>query len=62
MEPTLIILSVLVGILTLLQGWQMLQKRKNGNPGNQLNEKLDKIIAILNRVEMRLNDIWGKVK
>ena len=61
MEPGLVILSVLVSVLAILQGWQMFQKKKNGNPGH-LNGRLDDIVTILGRMEQRLNDIWDKVK
>ena len=56
------ILAFMVAVLAVLQGWQMVQHRKNSiNPGTQLNGKLDVIITILGRMEQRLNDIWDKV-
>ena len=56
----LIILSVLVGVLAILQGWQMAHRKKNSNPG-LLNGRLDDIVTVLSRMEQRLNDIWDKV-
>ena len=62
MEIILVVLSVLVGILAILQGWQMTQSwRKQRNP-NSIAHKLDTIIAQLGRMEQRLGDIWDKVK
>lgn len=65
MTITLAILSVLVGILTMLQGWQMIKHRNNPN---QIPAKLDKIILQLGKMEgqlqmlsKRMDDIWDKV-
>jgi len=57
------ILTVLIGILAILQGWSIIQSRRkrNNNPVN-VAEKLDIIIAQLGRMEQRLNDIWDKVR
>ena len=58
----LIILSMLVGILAVLQGWQMFSQKRNqhNNPG--LGEKLDIIITKLILLERRLEDIWNKLE
>ncbi|MBU2556129.1 MAG: hypothetical protein KKF98_16890 [Bacteroidetes bacterium] len=62
MEIILVVLSVVVGILAILQGWQMTQGwRERRNP-NSIAHKLDIIITQLGRMEQRLGDIWDKVK
>lgn len=66
-EVLLGILSFIVLTLTILQGWQMRQRR-NSNPNNLISKlddvisKLDAIVARSGRMEQRLNDIWDKVK
>ena len=60
------ILSFLVAILAVLQGWQMKKKRNNPNSfGLKLNtiiSHLEKMEHLLGRMEQRLNDVWDKVK
>ena len=65
MTIVIAILSVIVGIEALLQGWQML-KKKNNNPGN-LYEKLDGISSQLKDISSqlklmsrRIDDIWER--
>ena len=62
METTLGILAFMVAVLAVLQGWQMLSQKRNrsNNPG--IGDKLDVIINKLGKMEMRLNDIWDKIK
>jgi len=73
MEIAIAILAALVGVLVLLQGWQMLQSRRkrNNNPHNldgisaklgDIDKKLGDIGSQMGRMEQRLNDIWDKVK
>jgi len=63
MEIILGALAFLVLVLTILQGWQMVQKRKNNNTNNPglADKKLDEVITILNRMEQRTNDIWERI-
>ena len=57
------VLAFTVAALSILQGWQMVDLRRNrrNNPNNKLDDKLDIIIAKLSKMEQRLGDIWGKV-
>ena len=61
MEIILAVLSFLVAILAVMQGWQMVNAKRNRHNPNSL-EKLDTIIGILGKMQQRLNDIWDKVK
>lgn len=68
MPATLVVLSVIVGILAVLQGWQMVKTRNHHTVSldddpilNDISAKLDTVIGKLGKIEMRLNDIWGKV-
>ena len=62
MEVILVVLSIVVGILAVLQGWQMTQNRRERRNPNSIAHKLDIIITQLGRMEQRLGDIWDKVK
>ena len=62
MEIILVVLSVVVGILAILQGWQMTQNRRERRNPNSIAHKLDNIITQLGKMEQRLGDIWDKVK
>ena len=60
MQITLGILSFLVAVLAILQGFQMFNGRhKKNNPVSS--EKLDTIIHKLGMIASRLDDIWDKV-
>ena len=63
MEILIGVLAFTVAALSILQGWQMVNLRRNhnNNPNNKLDDKLDIIIAKLSKMEQRLGDIWGKV-
>lgn len=75
METSIPILASLVGILTVLQGWQMFtafRKKKNNNPGHSspdgylkklddILEQLGNMTLVLSRMEQRLNDCWDKI-
>ena len=58
----LTILSGLIGILALMQGWQMFKHKNNPNSTSKIASRLDIIINQLGKMEQRLNDIWDKVK
>ena len=58
MELALPALAIVVGILAVLQGWQMVNARRKRNNNPSYGEKLDIIITQLSRMEQRLNDIW----
>lgn len=66
-EVILPILTFIVLVLAVLQGWQMKRHRKS-NPNNLISKlddvisKLDTIVARSGRMEQRLNDIWDKIK
>lgn len=74
-EQSLLILAAIVGVLAVLQGWQMVAaRRKNHNPGHaamnldgvntqltRMNEKLDKLVNQGGKMEQRLTDIWSKM-
>jgi len=73
-----VIITIVVGILAILQGWQMFMARKkkngNSNPGNptvyleKMNEISSGISAMntklnkLDGMKQRLDDIWDKVR
>jgi len=59
MEILIGVLAFTVAALSILQGWQMVNLRRNRN--NNPNNKLDIIITKLSKMEQRLGDIWGKV-
>ena len=63
METLIGILASTVAILSILQGWQMVNLRRNrhNSPNNKLDDKLDIIITKLSRMEQRLDDIWDKM-
>ena len=63
MEILIGVLAFTVAALSILQGWQMVNLRRNhnNNPNNKLDDKLDIIIAKLSKMEQRLGDIWVKV-
>ena len=63
MEILIGVLAFTVAALSILQGWQMVNLRRNHNnsPNNKLDDKLDIIIAKLSKMEQRLDDIWDKV-
>lgn len=67
-------LSVLIGILIILQGWQVVVSKRNRN--NHVNttddclsaeqmriltDKLGEISSQLTKINMRMNDIWNKL-
>ena len=63
MEILIGILAFTVAVLSILQGWQMvnLRRNRNNNPNNKLDDKLDIIITKLRKMERRLDDIWNRV-
>ena len=63
MEILIGVLAFTVAALSILQGWQMVNLRRNhnNNPNNKLDDKLDIIIAKLSKMEQRLGDIWDRV-
>jgi len=63
MEILIGILAFTVAVLSILQGWQMvnLRRNRNNNPNNKLDDKLDIIITKLSKMEQRLDDIWDRV-
>ena len=63
MEILIGVLAFTVAALSILQGWQMVNLRRNhnNNPNNKLDDKLDIIIAKLSKMEQRLDNIWDKV-
>ena len=63
MEILIGVLAFTVAALSILQGWQMVNLRRNrrNNPDNKLDDKLDVIITKLSKMEQRLGDIWDKV-
>jgi len=62
MEAVVGVLAFMVAILSVLQGYQMLQSRRSRRNPNSIAGKLDIIVTQLGRMEQRLNDIWGEVK
>lgn len=75
MEISIPILASLVGVLAVLQGWQMFtafRKKKNNSPGHSnpdgylkkledILEQLGAVTNVLSRMEQRLNDCWNKM-
>lgn len=59
------ILSLVVAVLAVLQGWQMFKHRNNpsgfGGKLDKVISELGNISAQLSKIEMRLDDIWNKV-
>ena len=63
MEILIGVLAFTVAALSIIQGWQMVNLRRNhnNNPNNKLDDKLDIIIAKLSKMEQSLGDIWDRV-
>lgn len=67
MEAILGILTLVVAVLAVMQGWQMIKtKRQKNNPSpiitsTNIEDRLDTIVAQLGKMEQRLNDIWTKI-
>ena len=63
MEILIGVLAFTVAALSILQGWQMVNLRRNrhNNSNNKSDDKLDIIITKLSKMEQRLDDIWDKV-
>jgi len=62
MEIILVALSIVVGILAILQGWQMTQSRRERRNPNSVAHKLDIVISKLELLSRRIDDIWDRVK
>ena len=62
MEIILVVLSVVVGILAVLQGWQVTQNRRERRNPNSIAHKLDIVISKLELLSRRIDDIWDRVK
>lgn len=74
-EQFLLILAATVGVLAVLQGWQMVAAwRRNRNLDHnpvsfngvyiqltKMNDKLDTLINQGGKMEQRLTDIWDKM-